>query len=59
MRFGYGQWPAPPMAPAWGAPAPGPMAREQELQVLKDHAEALKSQLEQISARIGELKEET
>ena len=62
MRFG---WPAPPMAAAWGAepwaygpPAPGPMPREQELQVLRDHAEALKSQLDQISARIEELEKE-
>jgi len=61
MRFGVG-WPAPPMAAAWGAepwaygaPAPGPMPREQELQMLKDHAEALKAQLDQISIRIERL----
>ncbi len=59
MRFGYGQWPAPQMTAAWGAdpwaygaPAPGAMPREQELQVLKDYAEALKAQLDEISARI-------
>jgi len=66
MRFGYGQWPTPPMAAAWGAepwaygaPAPGPMPREQELQVLMDYAEALKAQLDQISVRIEELEKET
>ena len=60
-----GQWPAPQMAAAWGAwpwaysaPAPGPMPREQELQMLRDHAEALKAQLDQISARIEELEKE-
>ena len=65
VRFGYSQWPAPQMAAAWGAepwaygaPAPGPMPREQELQVLKDHAEVLKAQLDEISARIGELEKE-
>ncbi len=65
MRFGYGQWPAPQVAAAWGAgpwaygaPAPGPMPREQELQMLMDQAEALKAQLDQISARIGELEKE-
>ena len=59
MRFGYGQWPAPQMTAAWGAgpwapgaPAPGAMPREQELQMLKDYAEALKAQLDEISARI-------
>jgi len=62
MRFG---WPAPQMAAAWGAgpwaygaPAPGPMPREQELQVLMDHAEALKAELDQISACIEELEKE-
>jgi len=57
-----GQWPTPQMAAAWragpwvyGAPAPGTMPREQELQMLRDHAEALKAQLDQISARIEEL----
>ena len=66
MRFGYGQWPAPQMTAAWGAgpwaygaPAPGPMPREQELQVLMGHAEALKAELDQISARIEELEKET
>ena len=55
MRFGYGQWPTP-MAAAWGA---GPMTSGQELQVLRDHAEALKADLDQISARIEELEKET
>ncbi|MBM4464132.1 MAG: hypothetical protein FJ014_00955 [Chloroflexi bacterium] len=60
-----GQWPTPQMATAWeagpwayGAPAPGPMPRQQELQMLRDHAEALKAQLDQISARIEELEKE-
>jgi prefoldin subunit 5 len=34
------------------------MPREQELQMLRDHAEALKAQLDQISARIEELEKE-
>ena len=54
MRFGFG-WPTPPMAAAWGA---GPMPHEQELQVLKGHAETLKAQLEEIGARIEELEKE-
>jgi hypothetical protein len=57
MRFGYGRWPAPQWA--YGTPVPGPMPREQELQVLVDHAEALKAELDQISARIEELEKET
>ena len=64
MRCGFG-WPAPPIAAAWGAgpwaygaAAPGPMPREQELQALKDHAEALKAELDQISARIEEIEKE-
>jgi len=66
FRGGYGQWPAPQMTAAWGAepwaygaPAPGPMPQEQELQLLRDHADALKAQLDQISARIEELEKET
>jgi prefoldin subunit 5 len=35
------------------------MPREQELQVLMGHAEALKAELDQISARIEELEKET
>ena len=52
MRFG---WPTP-MAAAWGA---GTMPSEQELQVRMEHAEALKVELDQISARIEELEKET
>jgi len=66
MRFGYSQWPAPQATAAWGAgpwaygaPAPGPMPREQELQMLMDQAEALKAQLGEISTRIEELEKET
>jgi hypothetical protein len=50
-------WEAGPWA--YGAAAPGPMPREQELQVLRDHAEALKAELDQIGARIEELEKET
>lgn len=60
-----GQWPTPQMAVAWrawpwayGAPVPGVMPREQELQMLRAHAQALKAQLDQISARIEELEKE-
>ncbi len=52
-----GAWQAGPWA--YGAPAPGAMPREQELQMLRDNAEALKAQLDQISARIEELEKET
>jgi len=57
-----GQWPTPQMAAAWqarppfaGAPAPGAMAPEQELPMLRSQAEALKGQLDQIAKRIKEL----
>jgi len=51
-RAGYG--------PAWGAPpAYGPyapaMGEEQEIQMLRGQAEALKQQLDAISQRLGEL----
>ena len=46
--------------PTWGAAAPGfwggpQMTREQELSMLRDQADWLKSQLDQIGARISEL----
>jgi len=52
--------------PFYGAPYPysgaGPyapqMTREQELDFLRNEAEAIKGQLEQIDARIRELEEE-
>jgi len=53
MAAAWGAWPW-----AYGAPAPGPMPRQQELQMLRDHAQALKAQLDQISARIEELEKE-
>lgn len=62
-----GGWPTPQMAAAWqgwpaapfpGAPAAGTMAPEQELQFLRDQAEALKGQLDQIAKRIEELEKE-
>ncbi len=61
MRFGYSPGWAAWQAGPWdyGATAPGPMPRDQEMQMLKDHAEALKAELDQISARIEELEKET
>jgi len=62
-----GSWPTPQMAAAWqgwpaapfpGAPAAGTMAPDQELQFLRDQAEALKGQLDQIAKRIEELEKE-
>jgi len=54
-RYGYG--------PAWGAPpAYGPyapvMGKEQETQLLRGQAEALKQQLDAISQRLSELEGE-
>lgn len=43
------------MAAPWGAPD---MTREQELSMLRDQADWLKSQLDQISNRISELEKE-
>lgn len=67
-----GQWPTPQMQAAWqtmqAGQSPGPgagvhsgaagMPREQELSMLRDQAEWLKSQLDQISARVSELEAE-
>ena len=39
----------------YGAPAPGTMSPEQELSMLRDQAEALRGQLDQIANRIEEL----
>ena len=57
-----------PAAPAWGwggaypsygpAPYPGTMTREEELDLLKAQAQAMKRQLEEIEARIGEVAKE-
>ena len=63
-----GQWPTPQMAAAWqagqfpmGPWAAGmgqyPMDPAQELQFLKDQAQMLAQQLEQISSRIDEIEE--
>lgn len=66
-----GQWPTPQMAAAWQAgpqagggwpwgypaPPPGALPPEQEVQMLRSQAEALKSQLDQISARLEELEQ--
>jgi hypothetical protein len=43
------------MVPPWGAPT---MTREQELSMLRNQADWLKSQLDQISNRISELEKE-
>lgn len=55
----YGAMPtgATPGAMPWGytAPAPGTMPPEQEVQMLRSQAEALKAQLDRISARLAEL----
>jgi len=63
-----GQWPTPQMAAAWqagpgtawgyGSPMPGAMPPEQEVQMLRSQAEALKAQLDQISARLAEIEEQ-
>jgi hypothetical protein len=63
-----GQWPTPQMQAAWtgvqGGQAPpafggAPGAtREQELSVLRNQADWLKTQLDQISSRIAELEKE-
>jgi prefoldin subunit 5 len=39
----------------YGAPAPGMMSPEQELSMLRNQAEALRGQLDQIANRIEEL----
>ena len=44
--------------PFYGAPAPTPLTREQELDFLKNQAEAIRGQLEQIDTRIKELETE-
>lgn len=55
----YGQPGRAGAYPASGpAPYPGAMTREQELDFLRSQAQAIKSQLEQIDARIKELGEE-
>jgi len=46
----YGATPAP-----WATPYAPQMTREQELDFLKEQAEAVKEQLAEIEARIGEL----
>jgi len=51
----YGATPMGAMPWGYGAPAPGAMPAEQEVQMLKSQAEALKAQLDQISARLAEL----
>jgi len=56
-QAGQAAWPAgtPVGAAPWGAPG---MTREQELSMLGQQADWLKSQLDQISARISELEKE-
>ncbi len=61
--FGVGEGSYPPYAtasPAFGnAPSAPQMTREQELDFLKNQAEAIKGQLEQIETRIQQLGSET
>ena len=59
--YGGGPWPVPPPAFA-GAPYPGAgfgpgLSKEQELEMLRDQADMLKQQMEQINIRIDELEE--
>ncbi len=60
MAAAWGAWPWATGAPAagtmpYGTPTPGTMSPEQELSMLRDQAEALRSQLDQIAKRIEEL----
>jgi hypothetical protein len=49
-------WGAPP---AWGyGPNPAPLTREQEAEFLKSESEALRKELDAISARIAELEQQ-
>jgi hypothetical protein len=57
MQASQAPWPAWGYGPAMSGAAPG-MSREQELSMLSDQADWLKSQLDQISARISELEKE-
>jgi len=55
----YGGYSGAPMGTASGADPYAPqMTREQELDFLRNQAEAIKGQLEQIDARIRELETE-
>lgn len=53
--------PPPTAAPWFGAPGPwgAPVSREQELEWLRQQAEMLKTQLDQISSRVAELEQES
>jgi len=53
----YPGYPATPFTPQYTPSAP-PVSKEQELEFLKDQAEAIKGQLEQIGAKIGDLESE-
>jgi len=60
MPYGYGgapmgTMPGPPTGAAGANPYAPQMTREQELDLLRSQAEAIKGQLEQIDARIKEL----
>jgi hypothetical protein len=57
MGGGMGRWGAmgPGMQPMGGFPPQQQMTKEQELQMLKEHAEAMKQQMDQILNRINEL----
>jgi len=65
-NYGYSPYYSGPAMPFYGAPYPysgadpyaPQMTREQELDFLRNQAEAIKGQLEQIDARIRELETE-
>ena len=54
----YGSYGNPFMAPAATSPYSPQMTREQELDFLTNQAQAIKSQLDQINARITDLEKE-
>ncbi|MGQ9546380.1 MAG: DUF5320 domain-containing protein [Dehalococcoidia bacterium] len=64
--YGYSPYYAAPPMPFYGAPYSRPgagpyapqMTRDEELDFLRDQAEAIKQELERIDARINELKKE-
>jgi len=62
-RRGWGSWPGGYAPAAYGPTAYGPPAwtapsREQELEMLRGHADGLKKEMEAVSERIQELEEE-
>jgi len=58
MGYGYPYYGAAPAVPG-AVPFAPPMTREQELGFLKNQAQAMRGQLEQIEARVQQLGSET